>query len=168
MNSYARALMEIAVENNTVDEIAYQFDELNDSVFTQKKWLKMMDSPMVSKEDKDKYIETLGLNKHLSHLLKLLAENKLMHLYDEIYPEWVRMIREKNKIAHINVYSVKDLNQKQIDALTKRLQPRFKKQTIEIHVKVRENLIGGLRMVYQGQSLDNSIAHELEELFTTL
>ncbi len=168
MNSYAKALMDIAVENNTVDEIAYQFDELNDSVFTQKKWLKMMDSPMVSKEKKDQYIDALGLNKHLSHLLKMLAENKLMYLYDEIYPEWVRMIREKNKIAHINVYSVKDLNQKQIDALTKRLQPRFKKQTIEIHVKVRENLIGGLRMVYQGQSLDNSIAHELEELFTTL
>jgi len=168
MNSYAKALMEIAEANQSVDEIAYQFDELNDALFGNDTWLKMMDSPMLTKEQKDANIDALELNEHLSTMLKLLANSNHMELYDDIYPEWVRMLRTKNNVAHINVYTAEPLSDGQIKALTKKLQPRFKNQNLEIHVKVRDNLIGGLRIVHQGQSLDNSIARELEELFMTL
>jgi len=168
MNSYAKALLDIAEKENIVDQITYQFDEFNESVTSNPKWLKMMDSPMVSNDKKDQMIDQLGLNEHLTKLLKLLARANQMELYDDIYPSWVRMIRSKNNVAHINVYSVSELTDAQLKALTKKLQPRFKNQTLELHIKVRDNLIGGLRIVYQGQSLDNSIARELEELFLTL
>ncbi len=168
MNSYAKALMEIAIANNTLDQISYEFDELNEAVFSNRKWLDVMNSPMLDDEQKIKNIDQLDLNKHLATMLKMLATSKQMDLYDHIYPEWVRMIREKNNVAHINVYTVKELTKEQIEALSKKLQPRFKNQTIEIHVKVRDNLIGGIRMVHEGQSLDHSIARELEELFMTL
>lgn len=168
MNSYAKALMEIAIANNTLDQISYQFDELNEAVFSNRKWLDVMNSPMLDDEQKIKNIDQLNLNQHLATMLKMLATSKQMDLYDHIYPEWVRMIREKNNVAHINVYTVKELTKEQIEALSKKLQPRFKNQTIEIHVKVRDNLIGGIRMVHEGQSLDHSIARELEELFMTL
>ncbi|MGE4320617.1 MAG: ATP synthase F1 subunit delta [Acholeplasmataceae bacterium] len=168
MNSYAKALMEIAIANNTLEQISYQFDELNEAVFSNRKWLDVMNSPMLDDEQKIKNIDQLDLNQHLATMLKMLATSKQMDLYDHIYPEWVRMIREKNNVAHINVYTVKELTKEQIEALSKKLQPRFKNQTIEIHVKVRDNLIGGIRMVHEGQSLDHSIARELEELFMTL
>jgi F-type H+-transporting ATPase subunit delta len=168
MNSYAKALLDIAEKHHSVDEIAYQFDELNDTIFNNRQWLKMMNSPMVSYEQKYKNIEELSLNEHLATMLKMLAKTNQMGLYDKIYPAWVRMIRSKNNVAHINVYSVKDLTEEQVQKLTKKLKPRFKGMTIEIHVKVREHLIGGLRLIYQGQSLDNSIAHELDELYLTV
>jgi F-type H+-transporting ATPase subunit delta len=168
MNSFAKALLDIAEEHHSVDEISYQFDELNETVFKNRQWLKMMDSPMISDEHKAENIDALSLNQHLSRMLKILAKSKQMALYDTIYPAWVRMIRSKNNIAHINVYSVKALSEKQKEALVIKLQPRFKDMTIEIHVKVNNNLIGGLKFVYQGQSLDNSIAHELDELFMTV
>ncbi len=168
MNSYAMALLEVAEAHHLVDEIAYQFDQLNESVFGNKKWLKMMDSPMISKKEKAERIDELGLNIHLASMLKLLAQSNRMELYDDIYPEWVRMMRSKNSVAHVNVYTVEPLNEKQTDALTKKLQARFRNLTIELHVKVRDHLIGGLQLVYQGKSLDNSIARELEELFMTL
>ncbi|MFA6800846.1 MAG: ATP synthase F1 subunit delta [Acholeplasmataceae bacterium] len=168
MNSYVKALYDVAVANHSLDEITYQFDQLNEAVMSQKKWLEVMNSPMLSNNDKSKKIDDLNLNKDLANVLKILAHTRQMEVYDEIYPEWVRLMREINHVAHINIYTVKPLSDKQINALTKKLKPRFKKQQIEIHVKVRDNLIGGIRMVYQGQSLDHSIAHELEELFMTL
>lgn len=168
MNSYAKALLDIAEKHDSVDQIAYQFDELNETIFNNRKWLKMMNSPMVSHEEKIKNIDALSLNEHLATMLKMLAKTNQMGLYDTIYPAWVRMIRTKNNVAHINVYSVKALTETQINTLTKKLKPRFKGMTIEIHVKVRENLIGGIKLIYQGQSLDNSIAHELDELYMTV
>ncbi len=168
MNSYAKALLEVAEAHDMVDEIAFEFDQLNEAMFANKQWLKMMDSPMLSAEEKSMKIDALGLNQHLAAMLKILAESNQMELYDDIYPEWVRMMRSKNNVAHINVYTVEPLNDKQLSALTKKLQPRFKNLTIELHVKVREHLIGGLQIVYQGRSLDNSVARELEELFMTL
>jgi len=168
MNSYAKALMEIAEESNVVEEIAYQFDELNEIIRSNKTWMHMMASPMLSNEQKSKNIDELGLSKHLAYMLKKLAFDNRMMLIDDIYPSWINMLREKNNIAHLNVYSANELSQKQIEKLTKKLKPRFKNQTIEIHVKVRKNIIGGLRIVYQGQSLDQSIARELDELFMTV
>lgn len=168
MNNYAKALMDIAEKEGIIDEVSYQFDELNEVIKSNKAWIKMMSSPMLTDDQKTAYIDQLGLSNYLSYMLKTLAHTNQMMQIDDIYPAWVRMMREKNNIAHINVYTVNPLSDKQIDALTKRLKPRFKNQTIEIHVKVRENMIGGLRIVYEGQSLDQSIARELDELFMTI
>ncbi len=168
MNSYAKALMEIAEEKNVVEEIAYQFDELNEIIRVNKTWMRMMASPMLSNEQKSKNIDELGLSKYLAYMLKKLAFDNQMMLIDDIYPAWINILREKNNIAHLNVYSANELTDKQIEKLSKKLKPRFKNQTIEIHVKVRKDIIGGLRIVYQGQSLDQSIARELDELFMTV
>ena len=60
------------------------------------------------------------------------------------------------------------MNKEQEEKLIKVLGPRFKGLTISLHKTIDKSLIGGMKVVYHGQSLDRSIARELEELFITI
>jgi F-type H+-transporting ATPase subunit delta len=127
-----------------------------------------MNSPMVEVSLKDRFIKELQLTSTLTSLLKVMVRKNHMHLFFDVYHDWIRLIRKQQQIAHINVYAAKKLSVKQEMMLKERLQPRFKHMTIDLHLRVDHDLIGGIKIVYQGVSLDKSIARELDELFTTL
>lgn len=168
MSDYANALMEVAKKNDCVDQVTTEFDNLHDIVFSHPKWLNVMDSPMYQMKDKDDKIDKLNLSPTLSACLKTMIRKNHMSLFFDVYHDWIRLIRAQQKIAHINVYSAKKLTDKQESMLLKRLKPRFEGMTIDLHLRVDPELIGGVKIIYQGVSLDRSIARELDELFTTL
>ena len=168
MSDYANALMEVAQKRQNVDQITTEFDRLHDIVNDHPKWLELMNSPMISLKEKDKNIDKLALSLTLSACLKTMVRKNHMSLFFDVYHDWIRLIRRQQKIAHINIYSAKTLTEKQRAILLKRLQPRFDGMTIDLHMRVDPELIGGIKIIYQGVSLDRSIARELDELFTTL
>ncbi len=168
MSDYANALMEVAQKRHNIDQITTEFDRLHDIVFEHPQWLKLMDSPMYDIKQKDEKVDALHVSPTLSACLKTMIRKDHMSLFFDVYHDWIRLIRKQQKIAHINVYSAEPLKKKQEEILIKRLQPRFKNMTIDLHLRVDSNLIGGLKIIYQGVALDRSIARELDELFTTL
>lgn len=168
MKGYAKALMDVAIKDDALDEITYQLDELDESFMTNKGWIKMMNSPMYTKDQKFALIDQLNLHKDLANLIKILAKTKRMDAFEKLYTDWTLMVRQKQNIAHVNVYTVAPLTKNQLENLTKSLQPRFKDETVELHVEVDESLIGGLKIIYHGQSIDHTVLRELEELFYTI
>ncbi|MCR3906036.1 MAG: ATP synthase F1 subunit delta [Tenericutes bacterium] len=168
ISNYAKALFSIAKENNKIDLLTYHFDDFKNTMEKNPNWIKLMDSPMVSHQEKIKMIDELEYDDSFLAFLKMLSEKNRLHYYHEIYPEWIQLSRTYQKIAHLHLYAAKPLSEKQEELLKKVVQPRFPNQTISFHITVDESLIGGLKIVYQGQSLDRSIARELEELYTTI
>ncbi len=168
MSDYANALMEIAQKRKNVDQISTEFDRLHDIVYDHPKWLELLDSPMYDLKAKEEKVDELHLSGTLSACLKTMVQKKHMSLFFDVYHDWIRLIRKQQQIAHINIYAAEPLTKKQEDLLLERLQPRFKDMTIDLHLRVDPDLIGGLKIIYQGVSLDRSIARELDELFTTL
>ncbi len=168
MSDYAKALMEVAQKRNDIDQITTEFDRLHDIVFEHPTWLELLDSPMYELKDKDDKVDKLNLSPTLTACLKTMIRKNHMSLFFDVYHDWIRLIRKQQQIAHVNVYAAEKLSKKQEELLIKRLQPRFKNMTIDLHLRVDKALIGGLKIIYQGVSLDRSIARELDELFTTL
>lgn len=165
MTQYAKALHDLAVEHNKIDQINFNFDEFKTLVEKQSTWTKMMDSPMLSIEEKLTQIDELSFDSLFLSFLKTLVQNHLMRNISEIYEEWIHLVRATQKIAHIHVYLAKAMSIKQEEKLIKILEPRFKDQHIHLHKTIDTSLLGGMKVVYHGQSLDRSIARELEELF---
>ena len=168
MSDYANALMQVAQKHGDVEQITTEFDRLHDIVFEHPNWLSFMNSPMYGINVKDEKIDQLGLSNTLSACLKTMIRKNHFNLFFDVYHDWIRLIRKQQQIAHINVYSAKPLNEKQQKLLKERIQPRFEHMTIDLHLRVDPSLIGGLKIIYQGVSLDKSIARELDELFITL
>mgnify|MGYP001026168672 CR=1 FL=1 len=168
MNRYAKALYELAVEQEKLSQLNYHFDELKTMVSKHPKWIEMMDSPMLSLTDKYAKIDMLEFDSLFLSFLKTLAQKHLMQYLDDVHKEWMHLMRASQKIAHLQVYLANPMTNLQEENLLKILKPRFKEQKISLHKTIDSSLIGGIKVIYHGQSLDRSIARELEELFTMI
>lgn len=168
MTSYAKALHQLAVEQDKLDQINYSFEELNRVKNELPKWAEMMDSPMLSADEKNKRIDELDFDVLFLSFLKTLSQKHLMGYLDEIHQEWKYLVRAAQKIAHLHVYLATPLSDMHEQKLIKVLKTRFIGKTISLHKTIDPSLIGGIKITYQGQSLDRSVARELEELFTTI
>ena len=168
IENYAKALFELAKEENKIDVLTFHFDDFKNAMENNPNWIVMMDSPMISFEEKVNIINGLEYDRTFLAFLKMLAQKNLMHAYDEIYPVWSHMSRVFLNIAHIHLYSAVPVTEEQENAFRKVIQPRFPKQKITFHMTIDPDLIGGIKIIYQGQSLDRSVARELEELYTTI
>ncbi|MFA5470576.1 MAG: ATP synthase F1 subunit delta [Acholeplasmataceae bacterium] len=168
MRKYAKALHQIALERNKLDVLNYQFDQLKDLIKDNSRWIEMMDSPMITDKEKEANIDNLDFDDVFLSFLKTLSKKRHMTYIFEIYEEWTNLVRITQKIAHLNVITASKMTQEQENRLLEVLKPRFKNQTISLHKIIDPSLIGGIKVIYQGQSLDRSVARELEELFTTI
>lgn len=168
ITNHAKALFEIAKEQKKTDVLTYHFEDFKHAMDVHPEWVKLMDSPMLTLPEKIKKIDALEYDVLFLSFLKMLATKNQMHLYKDVFHEWVHLSRIDQKIAHLHIYAAKPIS----DALEARLKqaiaPRFPNQTISFHITIDPDLIGGLKVVYQGQSLDRSVARELEELYTTI
>ncbi len=166
--NYAKALYAIAEEQNKIDLITDQFGLFRDTMETLTGWISMMDSPMITFDEKCRQIDALEYDASFLAFLKMLAQKSHVHYYLEIYGEWLHMSRKYQGIAHLHIYSAIPITKEQEATLRKVIQPRFPKQKLDFNITIDEHLLGGIKIVHQGQSLDRSIARELKELYTTI
>ncbi len=168
MRKYAKALHQIALEKNKLDLLNYQFDQLRDLIQKHPSWIEMMDSPMLSQSVKEAKIDQLEFDPSFLAFLKAISKKRHMAYLNDVYDEWIHLVRTTQKIAHLHVILASEMTKEQETRLFEALKPRFKHQTISLHKVIDPSLIGGIKVIYQGQSLDRSVARELEELFTTI
>ena len=168
ISNFAKALFSLSKEQDKIDIISLAYTDLMDEVKRSPEWMTLMDSPMVSFDEKRKMIDALPYDVSFLSFLKMLAEKNRVHYMESIYNEWTELTRNYLKIAHLHLYSAKKISEETLNRLKKALQPVFPKHTISFHVTIDQTLIGGIKIVHQGQSLDRSISRELEELFTTI
>ncbi len=168
ISNVAKALFELSLETSKIDVITYHFDDLKLILDAHPEWMSVMDSPMVDFHEKEKMIDALDYDASFLAFLKMLAHKNRMYELLEIHEEWTNLARIHQKIAHLHIYSAKPVSKHLEEALKKIIQPRFPGRTISLHITVDESLLGGLKIVYQGQSLDRSIAREIQELYTII
>lgn len=163
-----KAFFELCKEENKIDLIAKQFDDLKLLIENNPTWILLLDSPMLPFDTKVKMIDELKFDQLLLSFLKMLMEKRIFYLFQTIYREWLHLNREYQKIAYIQVISAKKLNSVQQEKLVEALRPRFKGKEIVLNISIDKNIIGGIVTIYKGQSLDQSIARDLEELFIAI
>ncbi len=164
VHRYAQALFEIAAEDQAIDHLSDVIDHFYHEAGSSKTWTTMMDSPIKTDGEKAEIIDDLGLDPSFSAFLKVLVSRHHMHQFKDIYEAWLHLARAHQKIAHVALYSATPLDDHQIEVIRRVLAPRFKQQTITFSVTVDDRLIGGLKIIHNGQSVDRTIARELHEL----
>lgn len=164
-SNHAKALFSLAKEQNKIDLIHYEFESFKDELKQNNTWVVMMDSPMVPFSDKVKKIDALPYDVLFLSFLKTLAEKSQMSALTEIFSQWTKLVRTHLKIAHVNIISATKITKEMEMKILKAIEPTFPNHRVSLHLHVDKNLIGGLKVIYQGQALDRSIARELEELY---
>ncbi len=164
-SNHAKALFVLAQEKDIIDTIQYQFESFSEELKNSNQWIDLMDSPMIPMSEKVSKIDCLPYDALFLSFLKLLAEKNQMHGLFDIFYSWKNLVRAKLKIAHVNVISAKKLSKEMEMRLLDTIKPTFPNHSVSLHMHVDKTIIGGIKVVYQGQALDRSVARELEELY---
>ena len=59
IENYAKALFDLAKEQNKIDVLTFHFDDFMNTMEKNPNWVTMMDSPMISFEEKKKMTDDL-------------------------------------------------------------------------------------------------------------
>ena len=166
---YSKALFDLAVENNTLDDIKEQFQIFKKIYKKDLDFQKFLNAKNIDKSNKKDFLDkTLkDFNKSFVSFLKVLIDsNKIESLLD-IYIDFVELYQEKNNIMFFEIHSAKKLSEEEINVIRNKLKKIYLHK-IEIKNYVDESLIGGIKITNDGVALDNTLIGQLEVLKANL
>lgn len=162
---YARALFEVAQEQDKLDLVREQLGQFADALAESRELQTFFFSPYFSTEEKKDGLRRAldGADPAIVNFLEALLERHRMPVIFRIRDEYVRLWDAENQLLPVEVTSAVDLD----DATVKSIGERIGEQTgqrVELTSKVDPSILGGIVLRVGNSILDASIKHRLDQL----
>ena len=166
---YAKAIYELADENNKIDEYSEYFIALKE-VDETPDFINFFDNPTVSKEEKKEVIKKTfkSFDKNFLNFLFVLVDNNRMNYLKKIGKRYTKMVLENKNIIKVRVFSAKTLTKEELNKIKNGLKNRYKDNQIEIKNVIKPELIAGYRVVINNEAIDLSLKNSLDQLKKSL
>ena len=167
--NYGDALFMLAKELDEIDIVKNDFDTLGAVVEENSEYLKLLDTPSLSREERVKLVDTAfgTLNKNLVNLVKILAERRLVYLVSKIRQAYMLAYDEHYNIERVEAISAIPLTSEQINKLQLKLEKVTGKQIVVTNT-IDSSILGGMKLRYLGIQLDGSIKTKLDNFEKSL
>jgi len=162
---YAIALFSLASKKKITDDIFTDFKQLL-SGFNDLVWRFFL-NPRIEDDDKKNLFEKSTDNKLLNDFLKTVIDNKRIDSLQDIFEAYKYLLNDSKNIAEINVYTKTPLTKANKEKLINKFSNNFNKKII-INEVIKPNIVGGIRIDYRGQVLDQTINAFLDDLKASL
>lgn len=167
VNSYALAWLEASVSCGLEDKVIKEIEALEKSFLEDNNLIEKL---KLFQEEEDLLKETMvylakkmKFTEITSTTLGLVAENKRVDLLPSILEEWQKLYYEKKSIVEVDVESIIPLTLSQNKKLQQVLVKKLKKD-IKMNNIINKDLLGGLRITFNGYEIDDSLLKKLEEI----
>lgn len=164
---FAKALLELADENNlSKDEILSQLQDVCASVKGSYDLEKVMNSPVITNDEKKKIILELfekNTDKILVNFLRLLIDKNRFNILDSVLKEYSDEVNKKNNKLCISVTSAIELSNSDKTMIKVKMEKVLKK-ALELEWYVNKDIIAGLVFEANDNIVDNSLRHRIQEL----
>jgi F-type H+-transporting ATPase subunit delta len=162
---YARALFEVATEQDALDEIHEQLNQFADAMHDNRELARFFFSPYFSVVEKKQGLErsVQDANPAFANFLQALIERHRMPVIFRIRTEFETLWDDARKLLPVRITSAVTLD----SDIVKELGDRIGQQTdrnIEISTEVDPDILGGVVLRVGNVILDASIKNRLEQL----
>lgn len=165
-NAYGEALYQLAKDEGLAEEILHQLSVLEQCFEAEPDYLKLLSAASVSKQERMQILSeafSASLQPYLLNFLKILAEKGYIRHFAHCCEAFRRCYYEDNGILPVTAVSAVSLSEEQAKRLTDKLAAITGK-TILLHNEVEPDLLGGLRLDFDGKQLDDTIQHRLDSI----
>ena len=162
---YARAVFLLALERKEVDEVYSELKNFIKSLDTETRQFFL--HPKIDKQDKQNVIEKAIKNQLLVNFLKVIIDNDRFDLLETISYAYLDLINELNETVEVHVFSNQALTDENINKIKNNLEQKLLKK-VKITQTIDSSIIGGIRIVFQGKIIDQTINSSLEKMKQTL
>ena len=163
---YGEALYELAQSEGLQDTILAELKALNESFRQEPDFIRLLSSHAIPKRERCKVLDDSfrgKINQYVLNFLKILTEKGYMHHFSHCCEAYTKHYNEDNNILSVRAVTAVPLSEKQSDALTQKLT-RLTGKTILLDNRVDPTCLGGVRLDYDGQRLDDTISHRMDSI----
>ncbi len=162
---YARALFEVAVDKDRLDEIHEQLDVFADAVGENLDMARFFFSPYFSTEDKKDALHKAvgGADDAMMNFLEALIERHRMPVIFRIRDRFDQLWEGERKLLPVEVTSAVKLDPDTIAGIGESIGKQVDRR-VELSSRVDPEIIGGVVLRVGNFILDASIRHRLEQL----
>lgn len=162
-NVYGLALYELAAEESASEEILEQMDALDESFRQEPGFLRLLSSPTLSKEERCQILDDSfggSINRYLLNFMKILTGKGYIGSFSDCRKAYLRQYNADHNIVSVTAVTAVPLTQEQHSALTDKLS-RTTGKTVLLQNRLDPQCLGGVRLDYDGQQMDDTVAHRL-------
>ena len=165
-NTYAQALYGLAKDEGLGDTILSELSALK-AVFAQApQYSKLLSAPDVPKQERCGILDEAFRGKvhpYVLNFLKILTEKGYIRQFPQCCDAYRGFYNEDNGILVVKVLSAVKLTDQQMEKLTAKLEATTGKR-IDLHCSVDPEVLGGLRLCYDGKQVDGTVQSRLDAI----
>jgi F-type H+-transporting ATPase subunit delta len=162
---YARALFEVAVERDELDEIHDELGEFADAMHNNRELAVFFFSPYFSvSEKKDGLARAVtGASPAFDNFLQALIERHRMPAIYRIRTEFETLWEQERRLLPVHLTSAVGLDQSLVESLGQRIGQQIDRD-VQVSSEVDPDILGGIVLRVGNVILDASIKNRLEQL----
>ena len=163
---YARALYEVAVEENKLNEFGAELKSVTDTVYSQADLADFINHPRINAEAKKKVLGDImpeQLSGSVHNFIMLLLDKRRESLLKEISKEFTAMSNAKQDIVEAEVTVAYPLSSEQEAKLVDKLSKSTGK-TVKIQTKIDKSIVGGVVVKMGDKLIDGSVTSKIKSL----
>lgn len=161
---YGESLYELAKDEAIGELIAQQLGALQQSFRQEPNFIRLLSSPNLSKAERCQVLDNSfrgSIHPYLLNFLKILTEKGYMRHFSDCCDAFTQHFDSDNGILSVNAVTPVALSPEQSERLTQKLA-RITGKKIRLHNRIDPAVLGGIRLDYDGQRLDDTVAHRMD------
>lgn len=169
-NRYAQALFDLAVESDVADTMYSQIEDLSNVIYQNKELYSVLRSPLITKDDKKKVIDSIfeeKLDRYTLNFIKVLVDNDRTTEIKNVVEEYKKLLNERNNILEGVAITAIEMDKENLRALEEKLSSKYNKKVI-LENKIDESIIGGVVVKIGNEEIDSSVRNRLNTLRESL
>ena len=163
---YGESLYTLAAEEGLSQVILSELTVLKEAFGAEPDYLQLLSAPNLSKEERCRILDEAFAGKvhsYVLNFLKILTEKGYMRHFLDCCDAYRALYNRDNGILVVTATSAVALQPEQKDRLIRKFSDLTGK-TIELVCKVDPACYGGIRLEYDGKSIDGTVAHRLDSM----
>lgn len=165
---YAKALLDVAINNDKVDIILHDMKLVDESLENSVELRNVIEQPFISKPHKKNILEKLfkdRISEQTLNFLKLMVDKNREDIILNIYEKYYELYLEHMKIAVVTITSAVSLDDVTRQRIVNIIKPKIADgSTIEINNVINKDIIGGFIVNYKDFHYDASVKGTLKHL----
>ena len=169
-NVYGESLYELAKDENLAKLIGEQLAALQQSFRQEPDFIRLLSSPNLTKAERCQILDNSFRGKvhaYVLNFLKILTEKGYMRYFSDCCDAYTEHFDQDNGILRVNAVSAVELSTEQKEKLTQKLS-RITGKEIALRTRIDPRVLGGIRLDYDGQRLDDTVSHRLDAIRNVL
>lgn len=167
---YANALYTLAQEEQLTQQLLDELHVLQQSFDAEPDFVRLLSAPNLPKAERCSILDDSFRGKvhpYVLNFLKILTEQGYIRHFSDCCVAYRQEYNRDHGIVVVTAVSAVALTQQQRSRLVEKLSSSTGK-TIELINRIDPDCYGGLRLEYDGKSIDDTVSHRLDQMRSLL